>query len=70
MAKMTRLITVSLLIIVTASAAALAQGESGAGSLIIPPGARGNGMGQSFGAIADDATAMWWNPAGMAFVEY
>jgi len=68
MAKMTRLIMVSLLIIASASAAAFAQGESGAGCLIIPPGARGNGMGQSFGAIADDATAMWWNPAGMAFV--
>ena len=27
-------------------------------------------MGQSYGAIANDATAMWWNPAGMAFVEY
>ncbi len=27
-------------------------------------------MGQCFGAIADDATAMWWNPAGMAFVDH
>jgi hypothetical protein len=48
---------------------AAAQGESGAGSLIIPPGARANGMGQSFVALADDATAMWWNPAGLGFVD-
>ncbi len=69
MARTGRLITISLFIIAAASSTAFAQGEAGAGSLIIPPGARANGMGQSFGAIADDATAMWWNPAGMAFVD-
>jgi hypothetical protein len=52
----------------TFSSAAFSQGESGAGSLIIPPGARANAMGQSFVAIADDATAMWWNPAGLGFI--
>jgi len=26
-------------------------------------------MGQAFVAIADDATSLWWNPAGMAFVD-
>ena len=45
-----------------------AQGESGAHSLIIPPGARANGLGQSYVAISDDATGIWWNPAGLAFV--
>jgi len=70
MVKSIRLMIISLFIIAAASSASFAQGESGAGSLIIPPGARANGMGQSFGAIADDATAMWWNPAGMAFVEH
>ncbi len=45
-----------------------AQGEAGAHSLIIPPGARANGLGQSYVAIADDATGIWWNPAGLAFV--
>lgn len=47
-----------------------AQGESGAGSLIIPPGARANAMGQTYVAIADDATAMWWNPAGLGFIDH
>ena len=70
MARTRKLIIISLFIIAAASSAAFAQGESGAGSLIIPPGARANGMGQSFGAIADDATAMWWNPAGMAFIDH
>lgn len=37
--------------------------------LDITPGARANGMGESFTAVADDATASYWNPAGLAFVE-
>ncbi len=45
-----------------------AQGESGAHCLIIPPSARANGLGQTYVAIADDATGIWWNPAGLAFV--
>ena len=45
-----------------------AQGEAGAHSLIIPPSARANGLGQCYVAIADDATGIWWNPAGLAFV--
>ena len=39
-----------------------AQGEAGAHCLIIPPSARANGLGQSYVAIADDATGIWWNP--------
>lgn len=45
-----------------------AQGEAGAQCLIIPPSARANGLGQSYVAIADDATGSWWNPGGLAFV--
>ena len=36
---------------------AFAVAEAGVPSLIIPPGARPNGMGETFVAIADDATA-------------
>jgi len=36
--------------------------------LDITPGARANGMGEAFTAVADDATASYWNPAGLAFV--
>jgi len=35
--------------------------------LLISPGARASGMGESFVAVADDATAIFWNPAGLAF---
>ncbi len=36
--------------------------------MVITPGARSNGMGEAFVALADDATASYWNPAGMAFI--
>jgi hypothetical protein len=40
----------------------------GAGSgnfLLLPVGARGMAMGGAFSAIADDQTALYWNPAGI-----
>lgn len=33
-------------------------------------GARAQGMGGAFTAVADDATATWWNPAGLAAGPY
>lgn len=48
---------------------AAAQGNAGGASLQIPPGARAEGMGRTFSAIADDAFAPWWNPGGLAFLE-
>jgi hypothetical protein len=38
--------------------------------LKIPIGARAVGMGGAFTAVADDATAPWWNPAGMVYLPY
>lgn len=35
--------------------------------LKIAPGARPAGMGETFVALSDDATATWWNPAGLGF---
>lgn len=40
----------------------------GAQSLYIQPGARAAGMGDCFAAVADDASAAWWNAAGLAFM--
>ena len=36
--------------------------------LKIPLGARAIGMGEAYTALADDASALYWNPAGMSFV--
>ncbi|OGF44947.1 MAG: hypothetical protein A2452_08685 [Candidatus Firestonebacteria bacterium RIFOXYC2_FULL_39_67] len=46
---------------------------NGAGTSIgtflnLPAGARASGMGEAFTAISDDATAVYWNPAGMNFI--
>jgi len=46
-----------------------AQGEAGAEFLLISPGARAGGMGEANAAIANDATAVFWNPAGLANLE-
>ena len=35
--------------------------------LMISPGARPASMGEAFVALADDATAVFWNPAGLAY---
>src|SRR5205814_8474887 len=36
----------------------------------IPVGARAIGMGGAFSAVTDDATAPYWNPAGMVYLPY
>lgn len=40
-------------------------GTTGANYEKIGMGARAAGMGEAFTAVADDATAMYWNPAGL-----
>ena len=37
--------------------------------LTIPVGARGIAMGSAYSALADDITSIWWNPAGLGFLE-
>jgi hypothetical protein len=44
-------------------------GTFGGQFLKIPVGARGSGMGGAFVAVADDATAVFWNAAGIARVD-
>ena len=44
-----------------------AQSEAAVLYLMIKPGARAAGAGEAFVATADDATATYYNPAGLAF---
>jgi hypothetical protein len=46
----------------------LAQG-AGANFVNVETGARAMGMGGAFVAVADDITALYWNPAGLATLE-
>lgn len=43
-----------------------AQGEAAAEFLLIAPGARAGGIGEANVALANDAYATYWNPAGLA----
>lgn len=64
-------LTVVLAAILTVVAAGQVQGQVSIGAvqaLYIQPGARPAGMGDCFVAIADDATACYWNPAGLAYL--
>lgn len=53
--------------LMSAAGTALAMSGAGAIALEFPVGARFNGMGEAGTALAQDATAMWWNPGGLAF---
>jgi hypothetical protein len=57
------------LVVIATAPQLFAVAEAGVPSLIIPPGARANGMGESYVALSLDATAGWWNAGGLAFVK-
>ena len=51
------------------STPAYSQSEAGAIFLLIAPGARAGGMGEAQVAVANDAYASYWNPAGLGFLK-
>ncbi|MBD3167275.1 PorV/PorQ family protein, partial [bacterium] len=63
----TTLLAVLLMSLSVGAARAASVSQAGVLFLKISPGARPGGMGEAFVALADDATATWWNPAGLAF---
>lgn len=68
---MRRLVLTVLLTAVLISgfgSAALASSGAGAINLTFPIGARYNALGEAGTALSQDATAMWWNPGGLAFL--
>jgi hypothetical protein len=66
---MIRLTTLCLaaLLLVGAVGTAHAQSQAGVASSLIAPGARSDGMGRAYVAVANDANMIWWNPGAMAF---
>jgi hypothetical protein len=63
---MKRVMGVSLALVMVLSALALADGVGAFSTFKSGIGARALGMGGAFVAVADDATAVVWNPAGLA----
>jgi hypothetical protein len=62
-----------LVLLVAGSALTLtearAQGESAVPFLLIAPNSRASGMGESGTGTVDDASAIYWNPAALAFMK-
>jgi hypothetical protein len=58
-----------ILMVLCTVAAATAQWETGFAVLQIGAGARASAMGEAFTAVAGDASASFWNPAGSAALE-
>ena len=61
--------SVSLALLLPISSLLNAQSEAGSVFLLISPGARAGGMGEAQVAVANDAYASYWNPAGLAYQE-
>jgi len=60
----------SLVLIALTCAAPAHATKYAAEFLKVPVGARAIGMGGAFVGVADDATAPWWNPAGIVYLPY
>ncbi|MCF8240881.1 MAG: PorV/PorQ family protein [Melioribacteraceae bacterium] len=45
-----------------------AQGEAAVPFLLLAPDSRAGGIGESGGGLADNSAAIFWNPAGIAFL--
>ena len=66
---MKRIATASLALLLPASAMAWADGIGAFSAFRNGVGARALAMGGAFAAVADDATASAWNPAGLALLD-
>jgi hypothetical protein len=62
-----RLVFFVLAAVAVVPTALYAQGESAVPFLLISPNSRASSMGEAGAAIADDGSAIYWNPAGLAF---
>jgi hypothetical protein len=65
--KKTSVLLAGLVLAFAFASQSFAVSEAGVLFLLISPGARAAGMGESFAAVAEDATASYWNPGGLAF---
>jgi long-subunit fatty acid transport protein len=68
MKKMSAIVTAIFLLLVIVPNV-FAVSEAAVLFLLITPNSRAGGMGEAFVALADDASAVFWNPAGLAFQE-
>jgi hypothetical protein len=67
---MKRLIMLSMfcLLLIGIGKEVKAQGEAAVPFLLLSPDSRAGGIGESGGGLADNSAAIFWNPAGIAFL--
>jgi hypothetical protein len=65
MKRVRAIVILTLVVLLTAGSTAWAVSNAAALFLRVAAGARPGGMGEAFVSIADDATATYWNPAGL-----
>ncbi len=63
------LVSTTILTAVCLNASAGEPGTSGFQFLRLGNGARASGMGEAYTAVSDEATSIYWNPAGLASVD-
>jgi hypothetical protein len=63
-----RLLLAGLFIVVLLPKAVNAQGEAAVPFLLLAPDSRAGGIGESGTGLADNSSAIFWNPAGIAFL--
>jgi len=63
------LIAILALVFISTTQVANAQGEAAVPFLLLAPDSRAGGIGESGVALADNANAVFWNPAGIAFLD-
>jgi hypothetical protein len=68
MITLRRILALSLVASLQLSAFAGGPGTTTGELLKIPVGTRAIGMGEAFTALADDSSALYWNPAGMSLL--
>ncbi len=62
-------IILSILLIVVVAHVSFAAGETGLAVLKVGVGARATAMGEAFTALSDDASGIYWNPAGSVWID-
>jgi len=67
---MRKLLLINLCLLLAVSVAQAAAGGTGGNFLLLGGGARGLAMGSAQVALAEDSTAVFWNPAGLARADF
>jgi hypothetical protein len=65
MQKIKKSIMAGILLSVMITSPVFSIGQSAVITLVFPPGARSTGLGEAFTGLADDASATYYNPAGL-----